>query len=83
MDFITVTAVITALVEVIKRAGVPGKFLPLVAVVFGVAYALFTHTAFHVDVVLYGVMLGLASVGLFEGVKVPVSTGVNQVKKLM
>lgn len=83
MDFVYVVPLITALVEVVKRAGTPHNFLPLVAIGFGVAYSVFSNTALTFDVVIFGVTVGLSAVGLFEGVKKPVSKGVETVKKMM
>lgn len=83
MDFVAIVPVVTALTEVVKRAGIPSKLVPVVAILFGVIFSTWSNTSFSWDVVVYGVLQGLAAVGLYEGVKAPVSTGVNQVKKMI
>lgn len=56
--------VVIGLVEVIKRIGLPNRFLPLVAVFlgFGASY-LFPLTK------LEGIIVGLMAVGLYSSVK--------------
>lgn len=58
--------VITGLVEVVKQAsGLPARWLPLVAVVFGASLGLLLIQATGLGAVV-GIIVGLASVGLFE-----------------
>lgn len=81
IDAVTIVPVITTVVEVIKRAGLPHKFLPLVSIVLGVVASAFTNTSLNFDVVLYGVVMGLSAVGLFEGIKTPVEVGRKMIGK--
>ena len=83
MEYALATPIITALVEVIKRLGVPSKFLPAIAVILGIRYSAFSNITFNFQTVVFGIIVGLSSVGLYEGVKPPITMGVNQVKKLM
>jgi len=64
-----VVAIIIGLTEVIKRAvGLRKKYLPLVAVVLGLIYAL-TSNGLDITSVWQGIMFGLISVGLFSSAK--------------
>lgn len=55
-------AIVTGLVEVIKRTGfLENKWMPLIAIIIGIAGAWYLELG-----VLTGIILGLTSVGLFE-----------------
>ncbi|SMO48567.1 hypothetical protein [Melghirimyces algeriensis] len=71
--------VITGLVELFKDVGFPKRFAPLLALTFGVIAGLF-YTSPHDPAggVLSGVVMGLASVGLYSGPKNLTNTGVKQ-----
>lgn len=56
--------VVIGVTEVIKRAGLPIKFVPLFAVVFSVTFGYFFDYGW-----LNSLVAGLASVGLYSGVK--------------
>ena len=76
MDAVSLTLVpiLVALVEVVKRVGVPSKFCPLVAMILGVGINI-GFKMVGVDVleqVLFGIVAGLASNGLFDFGKVTV-----------
>lgn len=67
---------VVAVVEVFKKSfpNFPAKYLPLVALLLGVLTGGLVHLSFPLDIpVAYllwgGGISGLASVGLFEGVK--------------
>lgn len=81
MEFYAIVPVITALVEVVKKAGVPARLLPFVAITLGIVVSAFSNTSFNVDVVIFGVVIGLSSVGLYEGVKTPVEVGRKMIGK--
>lgn len=55
---------IIALVEVIKRAGLNPRWLPVCAIGLGLVWSYFTGADYF-----QGLIAGLASIGLFSGVK--------------
>lgn len=62
--------IVIGLVEVIKKAELfPNRFLPALAVLFGIAYAL---TVFTIGgkCIFQGIIIGLAAQGLYRGSKV-------------
>ena len=59
-----VIPLIIALVEVIKRAGLNHRWLPVSAVVLGLGWSFLTDGNY-----LQGLVAGLTSVGLFSGVR--------------
>jgi len=62
---ITYPAILTGLVEAIKRTGViENKWMPLIAIIIGIAGAWYLELG-----VITGIILGLTSVGLFETAK--------------
>ena len=61
-------AVITGLTQVVKKAGVRTKYIPLVAVLFGIIYGL-AIIGLETEAVVNGIIAGLTSVGLFSTVK--------------
>ena len=66
MDSILIAvAVITGLTEVVKRAGVSTRYIPLIAVVFGIIYAL-AFSGLEAESVVQGIIAGLTSVGLYR-----------------
>lgn len=61
---------ITGISEALKRAGVPKKALPFVAMLLGVgAMYLTKFSPSHAELILFGIMAGLMAVGLFESGK--------------
>lgn len=66
----SVIPVIVALVAVVKRLGVPAKFLPVTAVILGIVLVFLTngqHTEW-----LAGIVAGLSAAGLYSGTKTTV-----------
>jgi len=61
--------IVTALVEVFKKLGMPVKFAPLLALGIG----LFAGIGFNLNDIQFGVIIGvvvgLASCGLYDGIK--------------
>ena len=86
----TVTAAIAFLTQ-ISKSFIPEKFLRLVPVVLGVMYTTARMGMIHADVVLYGVLLGAASMGAYDvahldvpnKVKTPVVNTFNKVKSMI
>jgi len=69
-----ITAVVIGVVQVAKQMGLPTKFAPLVAVLFGVIAAIglsFFQATFAV--IITGVIIGLSACGLYSGVKTTVA----------
>lgn len=67
-EFGILIAVTVGIVEVLKRAKVSSRFLPLCALVIGVCLSIMaidvsTHT------IMTGLVVGLSSMGLFTGTK--------------
>jgi hypothetical protein len=78
MEFAYVVPIITALVQSLKMSVMPSRFASLVSILLGVAYSAFSNTSFNFDVVLFGIVIGLAASGTYDVSKV----GVDQIKKL-
>ena len=73
MDF-TITipiliAITLGVTEVVKRVKMPTRFLPLVALVIGIALAFIAQIGTIGINVLAGLTIGLTASGLFSGVK--------------
>lgn len=60
--------VITALVEVAKRAGLDSKFAPLIAIAVGVVLVILKDGP-SIAAVIDGLTFGLGSMGLYSGGK--------------
>lgn len=63
--------VITGVVEAAKRAGLPAKFCPLLAIVVGIGFSFLVPSANWTENLIRGLATGLASVGLYEAVAQP------------
>lgn len=60
-------ALIVALVELLKEVGLPKKWLPIVAILFGIAAGIFyVHPADLKGGIIVGLMLGLSASGLYS-----------------
>lgn len=67
---IAIIPIVVALVEVISRLGVPSKFLPLCAIVIGIAAGVFFIAPESMpQAILSGIVVGLSAVGMYSGVK--------------
>ncbi|MDR6225457.1 transposase [Desmospora profundinema] len=70
MDDAVLIAVVTSLVSLAKRVGFPAKFAPLLALVLGVAAGVIYAVPDDLYAgILVGIVMGLASVGLYSGPK--------------
>lgn len=58
-------AVITGLTQVVKKAGIKTKYIPLVAVLFGIIYAI-AVVGLEAQAIVNGIIAGLTSVGLYR-----------------
>ena len=62
-------AVVIGLVEVAKRVGLKGNYLPLLAVLLGIIGSCLGALGYVGHMVITGIVAGLTAVGLFSGVK--------------
>lgn len=75
MDQLTVygvalVPVLVGLAELLKRSGVPGRFIPGSAMLMGYFIAIFYLAPGDIKkALLLGTVLGLSSIGLFSGAK--------------
>jgi len=66
-----IVAAILSINEVLKRVGVPKKFIPLVSLGTGMLGAVFIVPEATIQLTLFkGVLLGLSAAGLFDITKV-------------
>ncbi|MGE8207842.1 hypothetical protein ACQKP0_25590 [Heyndrickxia sp. NPDC080065] len=66
---VAIIPLILGIVELFKKGGLPAKYSPFVAVVFGLAFGIFYLDASVKESVIVGLMLGLSASGLYSGTK--------------
>jgi hypothetical protein len=69
VEFAILAPAIIPVVKAISSAGMPGRFLPLVALLIGLSFSLlvfFTTVTSLVPVVAGGIMAGASAVGLHQ-----------------
>lgn len=67
---VALIAVIVGLVEVLKKAGLPKRFLPLASLFFGITTSVFY--IYPTDLkggIIVGIMIGLSASGLYSSTK--------------
>jgi len=70
LDTTILVALTVGLVEVVKKLGVAGKYIPLVAIVIGITFAIIGDVSGELVVnITTGLGIGLASCGLFDFTK--------------
>jgi len=70
LDITILVALTVGLVEVVKGLGIPKKYIPLVAIVIGVTFAIVGNISGELIVnITTGLGIGLASCGLFDFTK--------------
>jgi hypothetical protein len=71
LSFGSLTALVVGLTEVVKRIGlVPERFIPLVAVFFGLLLSVLgSPSPFSTYTIFVGIAIGLSASGLFSGIK--------------
>lgn len=71
VDEVIIIALVTGLVEVLKRSlGLTSKYVPIASLVIGVAMAfLVMKTGSYTDHLLVGLIYGLSASGLYSGGK--------------
>ncbi|MBA4536726.1 hypothetical protein H1Z61_06090 [Bacillus aquiflavi] len=66
---------IMGIVELFKRGGLPGKYSPFVAVIFGLLFGMFYLGVSLKEGFVVGLMLGLSASGLYSGTREVVKNG--------
>lgn len=76
LDELTISSVISAVVQVVKTAGFPSKWCGVLSIALGIIVSIGYNHSFGFNPILTGVMYGLAASGVYEGVirAVPVTT---------
>lgn len=67
LDLLTIPGVL-ALVEIVKRLGLPVSYAPVAAIVLGVGISMLVQ-GYAVETIVQGFMLGLSASGLWSGSK--------------
>lgn len=83
MDTLVAVPLLTAILQAIKTAGFPSRFIPLLGMIIGGIYTLGILGRFDFMTLLHGFVLGLSATGVYELVKKPVEVGVTELKKLV
>jgi L-cystine uptake protein TcyP (sodium:dicarboxylate symporter family) len=65
---LVIIPIVIGIVEVLKRAGLPNKYSPLVSLVLGLFFGLFFIESFKEGLIV-GMMVGLSATGLYSGSK--------------
>lgn len=72
---VALVGIIVAMVEVVKRVGLPDRFAPLVALVLGILLGIIYIPGDIAQGVIVGMAMGLTAVGLYSGTKNVVKGG--------
>ena len=64
-----ISPIVLGLVEVVKRAGLPSKFAPLVGVIFGLGLSFIFFGGYSVEALVQGFVASLTAMGVYSGVK--------------
>lgn len=67
---IAIIPIITMLVDVLKRAGLPKKFAPLTSLILGVVFGMvFLNDGDIKNAIITGLIIGMSASGLYSGGK--------------
>ncbi|UQD53296.1 hypothetical protein C0971_15655 [Bacillus methanolicus] len=66
---VAIVPLILGIVELFKKGGLPAKYSPFVAVVFGLLFGVFYISDVVKEGIIVGLMLGLSASGLYSGTK--------------
>ncbi|GIN85221.1 hypothetical protein J6TS2_16070 [Heyndrickxia sporothermodurans] len=66
---VAIIPLIAGIVELFKRAGLPNKYSPFVAVALGLLFGFFYIADNVKEAIIVGLMLGLSASGLYSGSK--------------
>lgn len=71
-----IIAVIVGLVQLVKKINfLPARYLPVLSLVLGVAAGIFYIPGTVEERIMYGLMIGLSSAGLFDQSKIVTKKG--------
>ena len=77
---IALIPVITMLIEVIKKAGLPNRFAPLVSIIIGIGFGFIVENNGDIkNAIITGVIMGMSASGLYSTGK-EASKGLNDIK---
>ena len=77
---IALIPIITILVDVIKKAGLPSKFAPLMSLILGVVFGLIFENSGDVKIaIITGLIMGMSASGLYSGGK-EASKGITKMR---
>jgi uncharacterized membrane protein YfbV (UPF0208 family) len=79
IDYAVIVTLIVGLTEIFKRY-LPSKFMPIVALIFGIVAGLFYVDGDIKTQIFVGIALGLASSGLFDVAKIGMKKVPNKVE---
>jgi uncharacterized membrane protein YGL010W len=66
---VAIIPLILGIVELFKRAGIPKKYSPFIAVILGLLFGIFYMATNIKEGIIVGLMLGLSASGLYSGTK--------------
>ncbi|MCH1626465.1 hypothetical protein [Fredinandcohnia quinoae] len=66
---VAILPLIIGIVALFKRAGLPAKYSPFIAVICGLAFGIFYLDVELKQGILVGLMIGLSASGLYSGTK--------------
>lgn len=66
---VAIVPLILGIVELFKKGGLPPKYSPFIAVVFGLLFGIFYISDVVKEGIIIGLMLGLSASGLYSGTK--------------
>lgn len=67
---IAIIPIITMLVDVIKKAGLPKKFAPLTSIILGIIFGIaFQNDGDIKNSIIIGIIMGMSASGLYSGGK--------------
>lgn len=73
---VAIVGIIIGLVEVLKKAGLPKRFLPLASLILGIITGVVYVNPEDIKAgIMIGTMLGLTSCGLYSGTKNTIERG--------
>lgn len=77
---IALIPIITILVDVIKKAGLPSNFAPLMSLILGVVFGLIFENSGDVKIaIITGLIMGMSASGLYSGGK-EASKGITKMR---
>jgi hypothetical protein len=75
IEFTAYVALAVLLYAIREATNIPNRYIPIVAVVLGVAFAVFESNAFSFDVLIAGLRYALYGIGSIAGVEYALEKG--------